>query len=206
MMTWIWWIKSIDLLWNTVGNTIRLTLYHIKLFRANYWGDRWSKRWDLHNRFPPRKNRALNCLVTWACTAHAMSLNCPTKFWTAYLQDWPARLWRLNCLPVKVELPAMLWLNCLPYQSIKDTDGIIFKILNYCPPVLEWRAPNDFPAISKWYNSHNVNDIPLERCQQGASFLYLTFVPNLYGLKIILEVLKSYFWGSYRDDDLNFMG
>jgi hypothetical protein len=93
----------------------------------------------------------LNFPVTCACTARAMSLNCPTRF-------------------------------------------------------LEWRGTKWFYRNSQMIYSNNENDISLERCQQGASLLYLTFVPNSYGLKLILEVLKSRFWCSLRDDGLNSMG
>jgi hypothetical protein len=52
---------------------------------------------------------------------------------------------------------------------------------------------------------NNGNDIRLESCQNGASFLYLPFLPNPNGLKLILEVLKSCFRYILWDNGLNLM-
>jgi hypothetical protein len=93
-----------------------------------------------------------------------------------------------------VELPGDMRLHLLCYE-VKLPDA-----------VLEWRGTKWFPRNSHLINSNNENDISLERCQQGTSFLYLTFVPNPYGLKLILEVLKLCFRCSLRYDGLNLMG
>jgi hypothetical protein len=67
------------------------------------------------------------------------------------------------------------------------------------------RAPNDFPRDFYAVYLSNANDIRLERCKKGASFSYISFLPNLNGLKLILEVLKSCFRYTLRDNDLNLM-
>jgi hypothetical protein len=59
MMTWIWWVQSLDLLCTAVSNKIRIMLYNIKLLRLVQWD--WITRLDFYellNRLPAR----LNCL------------------------------------------------------------------------------------------------------------------------------------------------
>jgi hypothetical protein len=79
---------------------MKLDLYStIEIIRANDWGDRCSKQWNLHNRFPPRKNKVYllpwtrigtsflqafyfhhsfkNYLEKWMQLSHTVSVLCP---------------------------------------------------------------------------------------------------------------------------------
>jgi hypothetical protein len=133
MATWIWLVKSIYLLWNTLVMKLD-TNCTIQIFWCLWFevfGDQNNENFTIN--FRPAKKRALNCpghepalLMQWACTA-----------WPDFANGWTAYLSRLNYVLVTVELPSLWRVNCLPYQSIKDTDGIVFLVefyLCYCLP------------------------------------------------------------------------
>ena len=80
--------------------------------RQSFWLNRnrgSMRQWDFHNKSLPRKKQSIELPGTWACTAHAMNLYCPTRF-CERLNGLPA--W-LKCVPVNVELSTRYgWTAC----------------------------------------------------------------------------------------------